>query len=42
MDLNGLKETIFKDKWDAEMEDYCREIGQMNLDKLSAMRDEEK
>lgn len=38
--LNGLKETVFKNKWDAEMEEYCREIGQMNLENLSSMSDD--
>jgi len=40
--LNELKENVFRDKWDAEMEEYCREIGQRNLEKLSSMSDDEK
>jgi len=40
--LEGLKKNFFKDKWDADLEEECREVGLLNLEKLSRLSDEKK
>ena len=40
--LEGLKKNFFKDRWDAELEEECREVGLENLEKMSTLSDEKK
>lgn len=38
--LQGLKEMVFKDRWDQETEEYCKELAFETLTDLSSISDE--